>query len=98
LDLLETALRRELEARTVELVDFAGAIRDSQIPSEFLVMDQAFVASAGTAAPQDHLTTAKTVTDSAKGLIEGLVARRWAPGKSILRMINELISIVRGVA
>ena len=93
--LLDTEIREGLEQQSINLVELAHAIRESQMAGELLALDQAFAESEGAVEPEDHLDTATTVTNSFKEQIEKHTKRKWI--KSVLHALNEVISIVRGV-
>jgi hypothetical protein len=95
LSLLEMEIREGLEAERSDLTDMANAIRDSSIANEMVILDQALDESEGTAEPEEHLDTAETVTNSVKEIIKKFAKRRWM--ESVLRALDEIISIIRGL-
>jgi hypothetical protein len=96
LDLLDRELREGLSEESSNLVDLVYAIRDGQVGPELVALDLALFESEGSAEPEDHLDTVTTATNSLKKQIEKHTKRKWIP--SVLHALNEVISIVRGVA
>lgn len=95
LQLLEREIREGLSEGSIDLLDFAYAVRDGQVGPELVALDIALSESEGVASPGDHLTTATTVTNSLKKIIDKHTKRKWI--SSVLHALNEVISIVRGV-
>ncbi|WP_028795341.1 hypothetical protein [Thalassobaculum salexigens] len=77
--------------------DFLEGVRRGAIAAEFVALQGAIDASSGvgTDAQADE-SAATTVTNSVKEQIERRV--RWPWAKDILHAINEVLSVVRGVA
>lgn len=95
LQLLETEVQEGLEEQSTNLVELIYAIRDSQVGPELVALAQALAESEKVSEPEDHLDTTTTVTNSLKEQIEKYTKKKRI--KSVLRAINEVISIVRGV-
>lgn len=93
--MLDSELREGLQEQSMNLVELVHAIREGQIGPELVALDAALSGNEGVGEPEDHLTTATTVTNSLKDQIEKHTRRKWI--NSGLHALNEVISIVRGV-